>query len=81
MLTDSLRITLEYEQTRLYRYLGIKQRIDYTSDDFRDMYVLWVTSSTGNREKEWDNYCDIRDRVPRGTNWRIRRKLMQSRFN
>lgn len=81
MLTDSLRITLEYEQTRLYRYIGIKGRVEYSAEDFQEAYFVWTTSSTGNREKEWDAYCDMRDHVPRGTNWRIRRKLMQSRFN
>ena len=81
MLTDSLKLKLEYEQTRLYRYIGIKTNIEYFAEDLYEAYFVWYSASTGNREKEFDAYCDIRDHVPRGTNWRLRSKRMESRFH
>lgn len=77
MLTESMRLKLEYEQIRLGRYGGIKQGVAYSNEDLYEAYELWATA-TGNREREWDTYSDIRDGVPRGTNWRIRRKRMET---
>lgn len=66
-----------YEPNRLLRYTGIKLNVNYTAEEFSEAYLDWVNFPYG-REKQWDAYCDVRDRVPRGTNARIRRQHEQS---
>lgn len=78
MITDSMRIQIEYEPTRLYRYRDAK-RANHTQEEFDAAYYEWANAQMG-REREWDNYCDIRDGYTLGTNAKIRRKIKAAMF-
>lgn len=72
MITDPESIRQQYEHARLSRYSGIKRGIWYSNEDLQFTYDIWANHPYG-REHLWDDYCDARDGVPRGTNARIRK--------
>ena len=73
VITETARLKIEYELTRLGRYKDTKQNVSYTDKDLAYAYYNWAMAGT-HREYQWDLYCDIRDRVPEGTNSAIRRE-------
>lgn len=79
MITDPESIKQQYEGARLNRYSGIKRNIWYSPEDFLFAYELWANHPYG-REHLWDEYCDVRDGVPRGTNTHIRRDRIRTRW-
>ncbi len=81
MLTDSLRLKHEYEPTRLQRYGDIRQDTFYTPQEFANAYWEWCNTPSHKRDREWDFYTDIRDRVPMGTNADIRKHRNANRFH
>ncbi len=72
MITNPEDIRRQYEPTRLSRYSHIKKRETYTAEDLCLVYEIW-RNHPYSRERLWDDYCDIRDRMPRGTNNAIRK--------
>ncbi len=80
MLTDSLRLKLDYERTRLNRYGRDVKTATYTEEEYLEAYNDWVTHPYG-REHLWDLYCDVRDRVPMGTNATIRRRREEAHYH
>jgi len=63
-----------YEQFRSARYNGISI-VEHSEEAFLKAYLAWKDTE-GRREFEWDEYCDIRDNVPLGTNkeYRLKKK-------
>lgn len=78
MIYDSARLKLDYEPTRLGRYAGVRREAFYSNIDLYAAYENWATPYTGSRQPEWDEYCDVRDLVPKGTNAKIRRERASS---
>lgn len=70
---DSRTIREQYESARLSRYSRITKRVSYTNEQLKIVYDLWANHPYG-REHLWDDYCDVRDGVPRGTNTMIRKE-------
>lgn len=56
-----------YEELRKSRYTGIPAH-QYTSEEIWNSYQAWVSAWDKKRDEEWDEYCDARDGVPKGTN-------------
>ena len=73
MITSTFTLKIEYERTRLGRYGDTRQNVFYSQVELGAACESWATQYAGKREMEWDDYCDVRDRVPRGTNAAIRR--------
>ena len=66
-----------YEHGRLYQYRDAK--IGYYSNlDLRLAYEAWANAEPGNRLKQWESYCDVRDGYALGTNKAIRQKHEKS---
>lgn len=42
-------------------------KVNYTYEELKNAYLRWVNGVPTLREKEWNEYCDIRDRLPLGT--------------
>ena len=64
----------DYEEARLKRYEGFQSE-EHDELLFVAGYIRWAKtppSPRDTREKTWDEYCDIRDSVPVGTNQTIR---------
>lgn len=76
MITETGRLRLEYESTRLGRYGDTRQDVAHPPVDLVNAYWEWSHTPSHKREPEWDTYCDIRDRVPRGTNAKIRKRRL-----
>lgn len=74
MITSSDYIKINYEDQRLSRYANIQQNVFYTHSEYLAAYEAWTTSYSGARWPEWDDYCDVRDKVPRGTNAKFRQE-------
>lgn len=81
MITESGRIRIEYEPTRLGRYGDTKRDVGYAPVDLLNAYWEWSHTPSHKREPEWDLYCDVRDRVPMGTNAKIRSQKLSKRFH
>lgn len=79
MITSPERIKKEYEPTRLLRYASIRT-VFYPAKELENAYLVWATTTPSARHQEWDEYCDIRDAVPLGTNAKIRRQLNRFHF-
>lgn len=72
MITDPESIRIQYESVRLSRYSHVKKRACYSPEDFSWAYQKWSNEKFA-REHYWDDYCDMRDGVPLGTNAAIRK--------
>jgi hypothetical protein len=77
ILHRSMRLELEYEQTRLTRYQNVRTNVFYPPAEIMAAYEAWATSYSGKRDMEWDDWSDVRDGVPRGTNAQIRRNQIK----
>ncbi len=73
MITDPESIQRQYEPTRLSRYSHVKKRTYYSLEDYSWAYLKWANEKFA-REHYWDDYCDMRDGVPQGTNRAIRKE-------
>lgn len=40
----------------------------YTAVEFYTYYYAWSNASRNGREDQWNEYCDVRDSVPLGSN-------------
>lgn len=67
---------VKYEDERMTRYKGVK-RVEYPHLNLQAAYSIWVSAKI-DREKMWDVYCDVRDCVPIGTNFNIRKGEKES---
>lgn len=79
MITSTEKLKKEYEPTRLLRYASIRT-VFYSPKELENAYIMWATTNPACRITEWDEYCDIRDAVPLGTNAKIRRQLNRFQF-
>lgn len=80
MITSTERLKIEYECSRMGRYKGYRIGIKYTSLELSVAFENWCEGKSHNREMEWDDYCDVRDGVSRGTNGKIRRERARQRW-
>lgn len=72
MLKDTEHLKVDYELVRCGRYDGTTRNVFYPQIEMLAAYEAWATAYSGKRELEWDEWCDVRDGVPRGTNAKIR---------
>ncbi len=52
-----------------------KKLVEYSQDELREAFQLWAGLPSDfemERVKAWENYCDVRDGLPKGTTRAIR---------
>jgi hypothetical protein len=57
-----------------------KRLVEYSGDELREAFQLWAGLPTDfelERVRAWENYCDIRDGLPKGTTRAIRFSAME----
>jgi len=80
MIPHGGEIKRDYEPARLMRYGNTRQTAVYTQEEYNEAYWAWALYPYG-REVQWDFWCDARDRVPPGTNAKIRANFSASRIH
>lgn len=73
-----------YEADRMRRYASIDQRKEWSHEDIVFYYKQWNSDKRFSRQRTWDEYCDVRDGFPLGTNASLvlkRNRAISEAFN